>query len=162
MKYVLSLALVAVLASPALANENFQKHLKHETAFGTLEARGAHRTQNVGTLAASLQGKPVVVRIHADWCPACYASATALQSALGQFKGKVNYVEFDVTSAKTAARAAQNAANLGLGKFFDATRTATSTVAVIDPKSGVVVAEFYADTNATDYVDAIEKTERNL
>jgi thiol-disulfide isomerase/thioredoxin len=164
MKYFVLLALLAAIAAPgtALADEHFNKNLPHETSFGSLESRGAHPTQNVGALAPSLQGQPVVVRIHADWCPACHASAGALQSAMDQFKGKVHYVEFDVTSAKTAAVAAQNAEKLGLGKFFDATKAATSTVAVIDPKTGDVVAEFYADTNSMDYVGAIEKAQKNL
>jgi thiol-disulfide isomerase/thioredoxin len=164
MKYFVSLALLAALAAPraALANEHFNNNLPHEKGFGSLESRGAHRTQNAGALAPSLQGQPVVVRIHADWCPACYASAGALQSAIDQFKGKVHYVQFDVTSAKTAAVAAQDAQKLGLAKFFEATKAATSTVAVIDPKTGDVVAEFYADTNSMDYVSAIEKTQQRL
>jgi thiol-disulfide isomerase/thioredoxin len=163
MKYIVSLALLAAIAAPgtALANEHFNNNLPHEASFGSLESRGAHPTQNVGALASSLQGQPVVVRIHADWCPACAASASALESAIDRFKGKVHYVEFDVTNAKTAAIAAQDAQKLGLAKFFDATKAATSTVAVIDPKTGDVVAEFYADTNSMDYVGAIEKAQKN-
>jgi hypothetical protein len=48
------------------------------------------------------------------------------------------FVTFDVTDAKTTAVAAARADKLGLTKLFDADKTPTSTVAVINPKTGVV------------------------
>ena len=42
------------------------------------QARGATEVATVGPLATSLQGKPLVVRIHADWCPACEATLSTI------------------------------------------------------------------------------------
>jgi thiol-disulfide isomerase/thioredoxin len=110
-----------------------------------------------GPLAPAMQGKPVVVRIHADWCPACKATAATLDTVRAKYGAKIDYVQLDVTNAKTAAAAAQTAKSDGLAKFFEATKTATSTVAVIDPKTGVVLGQFYNDTNEADYTGAIDK-----
>jgi thiol-disulfide isomerase/thioredoxin len=40
--------------------------------------RHASEVQIVGPLADSLQGKPAIVRIHADWCPACRATQSTI------------------------------------------------------------------------------------
>lgn len=36
----------------------------------------------IGPLAPSLQGKPLVVRIHADWCSACKATHATIDACL--------------------------------------------------------------------------------
>ena len=156
MKQMLSLLLLSTLLVPTIAGA---QQMKMEN-FGTIESRGGQMTTNVGTVAETLQGKPLVVRVHADWCGACKASQSALDQALSQFKGKINFVAFDVTNSKTSANAQAQAQRLGLSKFYDATKAATSTVAVIDPKTGNVVAELYADDNVADYVNAIQKAEK--
>jgi len=61
-----------------------------------------------------------------------------------------------VTNAKTAAASEEQAQQLGLEKFFAAAKTATSTVAVIDPKSGKVFATFYNDDQLADYQKVID------
>jgi len=110
----------------------------------------------MGPLAASLQGKPVVVRIHADWCAACKATHATIDTLRQAYAGKINFIVFDVTNAKTAAVARTQAEKLGLVKFFDAAKAQTSTVAVIDPQNGKVYAMFYNDGNLKDYEGAIE------
>ncbi|HJU19704.1 MAG TPA: thioredoxin domain-containing protein [Stellaceae bacterium] len=109
----------------------------------------------IGPLAPSLQGKPLVVRIHADWCSACKATHATLVDLRQTYAGKINYVEFDVTNAKTAAVAHAKAEKLGLGKFYDAAKEQTSAVAVINPQNGKVYATFYNDGNLKDYEGAI-------
>jgi thiol-disulfide isomerase/thioredoxin len=153
-KRLFTLALACALLVPAIASaENF----------GNIGSRGGTAMTNVGgALPASLQGKPVVVRIHADWCPACHASQAALDAVAAKHKSDITYVVFDVTNGKTAADAQSKADTLGLRKFFDATKVATSTVAVINPKNGNVVAELYADTIESDYNKAIAKAEAAL
>ena len=109
----------------------------------------------IGHLAPSLQGKPLVVRIHADWCSACKATHGTIDDLQRAYAGKVNFIQFDVTNAKTAAVARAKAEKLGLAKFYNAVKAQTSTVAVINPKSGKVDATFYNDGNLKDYEGAI-------
>jgi hypothetical protein len=90
--------------------------------------RHASEVQIVGPLADSLQGKPAIVRIHADWCPACRATQSTIDKAQ----------------------------QLGLTKFFNATKTATSTVAVIDPRNGHVYQTFYSDGQLDEYRKVID------
>jgi len=65
-------------------------------------------------------------------------------------------VQFDVTNAKTAAASFSEAQKLGLAKFFWGAQSATSTVAIIDPKNGKVDATFYNDDQLSDYQKAID------
>jgi thiol-disulfide isomerase/thioredoxin len=120
------------------------------------QARGATQVASVGPLAPSLQGKPVVVRIHADWCPACKATQSTIDDLKQAYAGKINFVQFDLTNAKTAAASQAEAQKLGLGKFYDASKAATSTVAVIDPRNGKVYATLYNDGSLEDYKLAVD------
>ncbi len=61
-----------------------------------------------------------------------------------------------MTNAKTAAASEAEARRLGLGTFYDTQKTATSTVAIIDPKDGKIFATFYNDSMPTDYQVAID------
>ncbi len=148
-------ALVALSAAPAAA-QSTAAAAKHDE--GTIQSRGGTALANVGgPLATRLQGRPVVVRIHADWCPACKETEPVLDGVKQKYGDKVSFVTFDVTNAKTAATAADAAKADGLATFFDATKAATSTVVVIDPKSGAVIAELYNDTEVADYTKAIDR-----
>ena len=118
-------------------------------------ARGAVEIGTVGPVAASLQGKPLVVRIHAAWCPACTATQPTIDKLRAAYAGKINFVQFVVTNAKTAAASQILARKLGLEGFYDATKAATSTVAVIDPQNGKIYATLYNDGSLRDYETAI-------
>jgi len=119
------------------------------------QLRGAIEIATVGPLAASLQGKPLVVRIHADWCPACTATQPTIDKLRAAYAGKINFVQFVVTNARTAAASQTLAQKLGLEKFYDATKAATSTVAIIDPQNGKIYATLYNDGSLRDYQAAI-------
>jgi thiol-disulfide isomerase/thioredoxin len=148
------LALIAVMIGPAWA--------RAEVTTGTAakvpayQARGATEIADAGPLAPALQGKPVVVRVHADWCPACKATQPTINELTRAYAGKIHFVQFNVTNAKTAAASQVEAQKLGLEKFYDAAKAATSTVAVIDPKDGKVYATFYNDSKIGDYERAID------
>jgi len=79
-----------------------------------------------------------------------------------KYGNKIAFVQFDVTDGKTSAVAAAKAKRLGLGAFFNANKTATSTVAVVNPKTGAIVATFYADSNTADYESAIDQAASQL
>lgn len=125
------------------------------------QARGATEIAALGPLAPSLQGKPVLVRVHADWCPACKATQATIDELKQFYAGKINFVQFDVTNANTAAASQADAQRLGLEKFYAAAKAATSTVAVIDPKDGTVYATFYNDGAIGDYKAAIDTALKN-
>ncbi|MGH6675162.1 MAG: TlpA family protein disulfide reductase [Xanthobacteraceae bacterium] len=148
------LGLIAVIVPSAV-----QANVVNGTAAKVpiFQKRGANEIADVGPLAPSLQGKPAVVRIHADWCPACKATQATIDDLNKAYAGKINFVQFNVTNAKTAAASKAEAQKLGLEKFYDATKAATSTVAVIDPKDGKVYATFYNDGNIADYESAINR-----
>ena len=126
------------------------------------QARGAAEISTVGPLAASLQGKPLVVRIHAAWCPACRATQPTIDRLRAAYAGKINFVQFVVTNAKTAAASQTLAEGLGLERFYEATKAATSTVAVIDPQNGKIYATLYNDSNLADYEGAVNRVLREL
>lgn len=121
------------------------------------QARGAAEISTVGPLAASLQGKPLVVRIHAAWCPACRATQPTIDRLKAAYAAKINFVQFVVTNAKTAAAAQTLAESLGLESFYEATKAATSTVAVIDPQNGKIYATLYNDGDLADYEGAVNR-----
>ncbi|MGH6676949.1 MAG: TlpA family protein disulfide reductase, partial [Xanthobacteraceae bacterium] len=152
-RYCVILGLVAAAIAASAARADVVNGAAAKA--GTYQARGATEIVDAGALAASLQGKPVVVRIHADWCPACKATQSTIDDLKKAYTGKINFVQFDVTNAKTAAASQEEAQKLGLEKFYDAAKAATSTVAVIDPKDGKVYATFYNDGAIGDYETAI-------
>lgn len=126
------------------------------------QARGAEEFATLGPLVASLQSKPVVARIHADWCPACTATQPTINALRAAYAGRINFVQFDVTNAKTAAVAQALARKLGLAQFYQGTKAATSTVAVIDPQNGKIYATLYNDGNLADYEAAVNDVLRAL
>ncbi len=117
---------------------------------------------NVGALAASLQGKPVVAQIHADWCPVCKAERATLSELRAKYGDSIAFVELDVTNAKAADASAAKAKTLGLGAFFDAHKASTGTVAVINPKTGAVAATLYNVTDDATYAKAIDAVTKQL
>jgi len=55
--------------------------------------------------AAMEAGKPVLVSIHADWCPTCKAQAPILKSLLGGRFGDMTAFQVDFDSQKDVVRA---------------------------------------------------------
>jgi len=162
-----SVFLAAALASiPVLAPADQMDHGMtgmHEGGMMSMPNGGMTKGgMTLGALPASLQGKPVVVRIHADWCPACKATRATYDRVVQTYAGKATFVTFDVTDAKTSASAEAKAKELGLSKIFEADKTKTSTVAVIDPKTGSIVASLYNDNEAADYAQAIDRARKKI
>lgn len=154
---LIAVAAIALAALPLVSAAQSMPSALHES-MGTAQ----HDGLMLGPLPASLQGKPVVVRIHADWCPACKATQATYESVRVRYSDQATFVTFDVTDAKTAAAAATEAKKLGLGKLFDAKKTATSTVAVINPKTGVVSASLYNENAPGAYAKAIDAVRSQL
>ncbi len=112
-----------------------------------------------GSLAPSLQGKPVVVDIYASWCSKCQAIGPTLRSLRQQQAGKATFLKFDVSNATQLTKSRETARALGLGPFLEANRSQPSLVAVIDPASGATVQTFRASTDERAYIAAIKKAQ---
>jgi thiol-disulfide isomerase/thioredoxin len=94
-----------------------------------------------GPLSKSLQGKPVVVDVYASWCPACKNIAPTLSQLKQQYAGKVHFVVLDVSDKASTAKAEAKAKELGLSKFFEANKTQTGSLTIVDPKTGKILAQ---------------------
>lgn len=112
--------------------------------------------QNSG-LARQLQGKPVVVNVHADWCPACKTVAPVLSKLQQQYRGKANFVSFDVTDRGSTQSAQNQAKQLGLNSFFQSNKSQTGLVAIVDPATGQVLQQFRGNGNLKDYQTALQQ-----
>jgi thiol-disulfide isomerase/thioredoxin len=102
-------------------------------------------------LAQKLQGKPVVVDIYASWCPGCKNIAPTLSQLKQQYSTKASFVVFDVTDAKTTKASMKMAQELGLTSFFNANKSKTSTVAIIDPATGKIIKQFQNNAEIAEY-----------
>jgi thiol-disulfide isomerase/thioredoxin len=111
---------------------------------------------------SSLQGKPIFVRIHADWCLECKATQPAIDLLHQKYGNKLHYVEFDVTDAKTSMAAAATAKRLHLSRLYEHDKTLPSSVSIINPRTGRVIARFWDNTNEQDYINAIDTALKEL
>jgi thiol-disulfide isomerase/thioredoxin len=109
-------------------------------------------------LAKQLQGKPVVVDIYASWCRNCKNIEPTLAQLKQLYSKKMHLVVFDVSDRKTTQASAEMAAKLGLTDFFNANKSQTSTVAIIDPASGKIIKEFQHNPNLTEYTAIIDRS----
>jgi thiol-disulfide isomerase/thioredoxin len=107
-------------------------------------------------LSQQLQGKPVVVKIHADQCSACRTIAPIIREMQQKYNGRANFVVFDITNQSTIKASQARAKELGLDGFFAANKTRNATVAIINPANGQVLDEFTKNTNRADYTKAID------
>jgi thiol-disulfide isomerase/thioredoxin len=112
--------------------------------------------QNKG-LAKQLQGKPVVVNIHASWCPACKTVAPVLSKLQQQYSGKANFVSFDVSDRGSTKAAQSQAKQLGLHNFLQSNKSQTGLVAIVDPATGQVIQQFRGNGNLKDYQGALKQ-----
>lgn len=125
-------ALTTALSSPAIAQANKKESVG-------------------GSLAEQLQGKPVVVDIYASWCFACRNVAPTLSQLRQQYAGSVHFVVLDVSDRSTTNQAEHRARELGLGQFFNADQSQTGMIAIIDPATGNILAQYRNNANIADY-----------
>ncbi|YAF94711.1 MAG: TlpA family protein disulfide reductase [Nodularia sp. CChRGM 3473] len=109
-----------------------------------------------GPLAKELQGKPVVVDVFATWCAGCKNIAPTLSQLKQQYSGKVNFVVLDVTDKAKLKQTEAMAQRLGLGKFLEANKSKTSTVAIVNPATGDILALYQNNSNKADYTKILE------
>jgi thiol-disulfide isomerase/thioredoxin len=149
------LAIAATLATTTVASMAAIQNLATPSAklpvTATLIAKG-----ETTPLAKKLQGKPVVVDIYASWCSGCKNIAPTLSQLKKQYGTKASFVVFNVTDAKTTKASMKMAAELGLTSFFNANKSKTSTVAIIDPATGKIMQQFQNNAEITEYSSVLD------
>ena len=113
---------------------------------------------NTSALAKELQGKPVIVDIYASWCPGCKNIAPTLSQLKQKYGNKANFVVFDVTDRQTTKASMKMAAKLGLSQFFEANKSQTSTVAIVDPSTGKVTKQFRNNADLNAYSSILDRS----
>ena len=100
--------------------------------------------------------KPVVLVVYADWCPLCQKLKPVLALINDNYKGKIRFVRFDVTSESSTAKSRQQAKSLGLEPFFEKYQGTTSLV-VIQDASGREVFRAVHDYDFQDYAAVLDQ-----
>jgi thiol-disulfide isomerase/thioredoxin len=108
-------------------------------------------------LAASLQGKPVVVDIYASWCPACKNIAPTLAALRKTYGDKATFVVLDVSDKTTTAAAEKKAQELGLSEFLTANKAKTGHVEIIDPATNTTLQKYDNNADMAAYTSVLDK-----
>lgn len=109
--------------------------------------------------AEEAAAKPIIAKIHADWCGTCTklnATMAELQERVG---GEATIVVLDVTDKQAVAASAAEADRLGIRKFFDSYKARTGTVGVI-AVNGKIVQVYKGELDADKYVAALAVAEK--
>lgn len=132
-------------------------------AVSSLDARAAAPLLDVGgAVNPVLHGKPLVVRLHADWCGECQTTLPDFVTFTKALRGKINVVDLDVTDGKTAAVARARAERFGFAPYFERTKTQPLTVAFINPNSHTLYAALRGNVTLSRLMTAEKAVEASL
>ena len=106
-------------------------------------------------LAAS-PGKPIVVKLHAQWCAVCMVTKDIWSQIEETYAGRVNLVVLDFTTQATTDASRTEAARLGLNKVFDDYVGVTGTILVVDGRTRGVSADIGGSRDFAQYRAAID------
>lgn len=96
--------------------------------------------------AEMVSGKPVVIKMHAQWCPKCMLQKGVWSDIEKAYGGQVNLVVMDFTDGETTAATEREARRLGLASVFEEYAGATGFVVVLNRKH-----EFSAEVGGRDF-----------
>jgi len=111
-------------------------------------------TRPAAELVAS--GRPVVVKLHAQWCPVCMMTKAMWSQVEETYAGRVQLVVLDFTNQATTDASAATADRAGLGGVFADWSGVTGTVLVVDGLTKEVTASIAGSRDFGDYRDAID------
>lgn len=106
--------------------------------------------------ASTPDGRPIVVKLHARWCPVCMTTKDVWSSVAGEYAGRVRFVVFDFTSDATTASSRARAQAAGLESLFDDCNGETGTVLVLDGRSREVIARLHGDREIGHYREVVD------
>lgn len=97
----------------------------------------------LGLTAVSVQAeqaaKPMIVKIHADWCGTCVRLNSTMAALEEEVGDDAVIVVLDVTDRNAVTASAAEADRLGIDAFFDAYKAKTGTVGVLTANGETVV-----------------------
>ncbi|MBW2697598.1 MAG: hypothetical protein JRE70_14060, partial [Deltaproteobacteria bacterium] len=153
LRIALTIALVSVLVSPLSPLSSLLA--PSAAADDTINTINTENTEN------TCQAKPIVVKIHADWCATCKrldAIWTQLDTDMGD---QVQVVTLDVSDRVAFQESQATAKELGLEDFFQEYRSKTGTIAVLDCNSREPVAVMNGELDLGKYREAIAEASRS-
>jgi thiol-disulfide isomerase/thioredoxin len=145
----------AAKANPCAAKTN-PCAAKSNPCAGKEKSASASSASVGASLAQELQGKPVVVDIFAEWCPACKNVAPTLSQLKQEYAGKVHFVVLDITDRSKTLEAETRAQQLGLSDFLATNKSQTGTLTIIDPATGNILAQHRNNPNIADYQTVLD------
>jgi len=113
-----------------------------------------------GALGASAEdpGKPMIVKIHADWCGTCTRLDDTFAVLEKQVGSEATIVVLDVTDKGAVAKSRAEAERLGIVAFFDQYKGRTGTAAVL-AADGTPVKVMKGEMDSQKYVDALREAQ---
>jgi thiol-disulfide isomerase/thioredoxin len=100
--------------------------------------------------------KPIVVKLHAQWCPKCMVTKGVWADVEQEYAGRVHLVVMDFTNEASTEASRREAQRLGLDRFFEQFSGATGIVVVLSARTREVAAELEFSHALSDYRAAID------
>lgn len=100
--------------------------------------------------------KPVVVKLHAQWCPKCMVTKSVWSDLEKEYAGRVHLVVMDFTSDASTDASRNEAHRLGLERFYEEFSGATGIVVVLHARTKEVAAELDFNRELPEYRAAID------
>lgn len=107
--------------------------------------------------AAVCEVKPIVVKIHADWCGSCRATQPTWDRVVKELGDEATMVRFDVTDRASYEVAVSEAERLGIDDFLQEFRRRTGAIAVLDCETREPLVVLSGERDFEKYRDAIRK-----
>lgn len=106
--------------------------------------------------AEAANGKPYVVKLHAQWCPICMLTKGVWSEIEQSYQGRAHLLVLDFTDDATTAASRAEAARLDLSAFFDEFEGSTGPIAVLDGRTHEVQSVISGSRDFADYRAAID------
>ncbi len=134
-------------------------HRSIRSGLGSLGALAALLFVGASAPAEEAVSKPIIAKIHADWCGTCTRLNPTMAALEKRVGSEVTVVTLDVTNKDAVARSAAEADRLGIRKFFDSYKGKTGTVGVI-AANGKIVQIYKGELDVDKYLAALEVAEK--
>jgi thiol-disulfide isomerase/thioredoxin len=110
----------------------------------------------VPAIADLASSKPIVVKLHARWCPKCMLTKSVWSDVEKEYAGRVHLVVMDFTNQASTDASRREAHRLGLERFFEEFSGATGIVVVLHARTKAVAAELEFSRDLPEYRAAID------